>query len=127
LKQTRFGSNYPIQKRRFTLVGALSSNPINKTYELDNNHSSTIPSCLKLFHVEITTCRMGNSPIENCPTLYVNDVDEDQEATKHKSLFKVAISSSIDEEDPNFPSIATTHVQSNFFCICSLLFSILIC
>ncbi len=77
MKQTGLGSNYPIQKKRFTLVGALSSNPINKTYELDNNHSSTIPSCLKLLHVEITTCHMGSSPIENCPTLYFNDVDED--------------------------------------------------
>ncbi len=48
LKQIGLGSNIPIQERRFTLVGALSSNPISFTFELDNSYSST----LHLLHVQ---------------------------------------------------------------------------
>lgn len=65
---------------------------------------------------------MGSFLSKKCPTLYVNDVDENQEATKHNSLFKVVISSSTNEKDPSCPSTATTHVQGKIFNIFSLIF-----
>lgn len=81
MRQTGVGLNCPTRERRFILIGTLSSNPISKTYELDNSRSSTTPSCPRLFHVDITTNHMGSFPIKKCPTLYVNDLDEDQKAT----------------------------------------------
>jgi hypothetical protein len=81
LKQTGLGSSCPTQEKRFILIATLLSNPTGKTYELYNSCSNTAPSCPRSSHVDITTNHMGSFPIRKCPTLYVNDVDEDQKAT----------------------------------------------
>jgi hypothetical protein len=80
LKQTGFGSSCPPQEKIFILIRALSSNPTNKTYELDNSCNNTSPSCPRLF-LDITINHMGSFPLKKCPTLYVNDVDGNQKAT----------------------------------------------
>lgn len=81
MRQIGFSSSCPTQERKFILIGALSSNPTSKTYELNNSCSSTTPSCPRLSHVDITTNHMGGFPIRKCPMLYVNDVDEYQKVT----------------------------------------------
>lgn len=123
------GSTNPTQKWIITLVGALSSNLINSTFELNNNgNNTTSPPCARLSSIGMPKNHMGTSPIRQCPLLFVNDVDEDAEdlnskPTLHGSPSKVANpASSIDEKDPSCPSTITTHVQGTLFCIFSLYF-----
>lgn len=122
--QIGLGSTGPIQERKFTLVGALSSNLINSTFELDNSHNSTMPPpCARLSFVGMLKNHMGTSPIRQCPLLLINDVDEDvkdlnSKPVQHNSPSRVAnLASSIDENDPSWPFTTMTHMQSTLFCI----------
>jgi hypothetical protein len=106
LRKIGIGSTSPIQKKIFTLVGALLNNLIKSTFELDNSHSSTmLLPCARLSSIGMLKYHMGTSPIKKCPPLFVNDVDEDVEdinskPAQHNSPSKVANpTSSIDEKD----------------------------
>jgi hypothetical protein len=58
-------ANCLTQERRFTLIRALSSNPINSTFELNNSHSSIVlPPCVRLPFVSMLKNHMGASPIK---------------------------------------------------------------